>query len=205
VQGRVEAAGKAGQQVLEDLESLKDAVSELQRRSMQPGERQAMSDLMRRQGTTRQSGQQLKEELSKFAQKTPLLGQEAVEHMEGAGESMQGAETELSDRNPGAAVTDEREALYRLSQAEQKLKEGKDRIAKGMMGKGMPMPQWAGAQRGGPQEGPYGSMLKEVQLPTPGEYKAPKEFRQDILDAMRGQSPRGFEDQNKAYYRRLVE
>jgi HAMP domain-containing protein len=204
-QGRIDSSAKTGQQVLEDLESLKSAVGELQRRGMGEKESKAMGQLGQRQGMTRKSTESLKEDMEKFSQKTPLLGQEPVEHLKAAGEAMQGAEGGLSDRNPGAAVTDEREALYRLSQAQQKLQEARDRVAQGMMGKGMPMPRWAGGQQRGTEEGAYGAMLREVQLPTPEDYKVPKEFRQDILDAMRAPSPRGFEEQNKKYYRKLVE
>jgi len=200
-QGRIDLAAKTGQQVLEDLESLKSAVSELQRQGMGEKESKAMGALGQRQGTTRKSTQSLKDDMEKFSQKTPLLGHEPVEHLQAAGEAMQGA---VSDKNPGSAVTDEREALYRLSQAEQKLKEAMDRVGQGMMGKGMPMPRWMGPRRGG-EEGPFGAMLREVQLPSPEDYKVPKEFRQDILDAMHGPSPRGFEEQNKKYYRKLVE
>ncbi len=202
---RVESAAKIGREILEDLENLKSAVSDLQRRNMGGNEMNKMGELAQRQGKTRQSAQNLQQDMGEFSQKTPLLGQEPGEHLQAAGESMRGAENDLNDRNPGAAVTDEREALYRLSQALEKLREGKNRVAQGMMGKGMPMPMWMGAQRRGTSEGPMGALLKEVQLPTPEDYKAPKEFRQDILDAMRGPSPRGFEEQNKRYYRKLVE
>jgi hypothetical protein len=205
VQGRAGASAKTAQEVLNDLESLKSAISDLQRRSMEVAEGKAMGDLERRQGMTRKSTEELNQDLTKFTQKAPLIGREPAENLQAAAESMQGAEADLTDRNPGAAVSNEREALYRLSQAQQRLQEGKDRIAQGMMGKGMPMPMWIGAQRREMLEGPLGAMLKEVQLPTPADYKVPKEFRQDILDAMRAPSPRGFEELNKRYYRRLVE
>jgi hypothetical protein len=167
-----------------------------------------MASAAQRQGALRQSTERLREDVEKFTEKTPMLGGEPAAQLQAAGESMQGAQSELTDRNPGAAVTEEREALYRLSQAAQKIKEAKERISQGMMGKGMPMPMWMQMPEFSMREGRggrFGSMLKNIELPAPEDFKAPREFRQDILDAMRAPSPRGFEEQNKQYYRRLVE
>ena len=43
-----------------------------------------------------------------------------------------------------------------------------------------------------------------VSIPTPEQYEVPKEFREDILDAMRGTMPDDYQDAIKRYYETLV-
>jgi hypothetical protein len=43
-----------------------------------------------------------------------------------------------------------------------------------------------------------------VRIPGADEYHAPREFRQDLLDAMKREAPREFEGQVKRYYEELV-
>ena len=47
---------------------------------------------------------------------------------------------------------------------------------------------------------------EDVEIPDAEDYRVPKEFREEVLDAMReGAPPRGYEEQVREYYRRLVE
>jgi hypothetical protein len=50
-----------------------------------------------------------------------------------------------------------------------------------------------------------GRLDKEpVRIPGADEYRAPKEFRQDILDAMKRSAPADYKDMVKKYYEELV-
>ena len=45
---------------------------------------------------------------------------------------------------------------------------------------------------------------KKIEIPGAKAFKAPKAFRQEILDAMNEKAPKGYEQQVKRYYRDLV-
>ena len=45
-----------------------------------------------------------------------------------------------------------------------------------------------------------------MEIPDADAYRVPKEFREEILAAMReSAAPRGYEQQVREYYRRLIE
>ena len=49
-------------------------------------------------------------------------------------------------------------------------------------------------------------MQKEkVLLPSEDQYKVPSEFREEILDAMKKQTPKNYEQLVNEYYRELVQ
>ena len=55
----------------------------------------------------------------------------------------------------------------------------------------------------GPMSGREMSREK-VALPQAGQHKAPKELREDLLEAMKKKSPESYEPQNRQYYKELV-
>jgi hypothetical protein len=61
---------------------------------------------------------------------------------------------------------------------------------------GLPLPMFAGAPRNSSQE--------KVEIPDADQYRAPKEFRKDLLDAMKQGAPDRYKDQVKRYYEELV-
>ena len=49
-------------------------------------------------------------------------------------------------------------------------------------------------------------MQKEkVLLPSEDQYKVPREFREEILDAMKKETPKNYEQLVNEYYRELVQ
>ena len=78
----------------------------------------------------------------------------------------------------------------------------RERIAKGMMGEGVPMPM---PFRGRMEEGQFGASAEKVEIPSEEAYKVPKEFREDILNALKEGLPEKYKDLNKDYYQRLVD
>jgi hypothetical protein len=50
----------------------------------------------------------------------------------------------------------------------------------------------------------YQDQHEVVKIPGADEYRAPREFREDLLDAMKREAPREFKDQVKRYYEELV-
>ena len=133
------------------------------------------------------------------------MDEKASKQLDMASKSMGGANEKLGKQDVQGAIIDERESLYRLAEAKKGMEMAKERIAKGMMGEGgMPMPV-AKPFRGRMDEGQFGASTEKVEIPPEEAYKVPKEFRQDILDAMKEGLPEKYKDLNKDYYQRLVD
>jgi hypothetical protein len=96
---------------------------------------------------------------------------------------MERAEGRLHARDPRDAVGEESQALETLG----KLKEQMQRERR-------PRDESGGAR-----------VDKEpVKIPGADEYRAPKEFRQDLLEAMKRGAPPEYKEQVKRYYEELV-
>ncbi|MFN3467663.1 MAG: DUF4175 family protein, partial [Candidatus Brocadiales bacterium] len=143
--------------------------------------------------------------LEKLSQGNPAMGGESTEHLKEAEGHMGKAARRLSEKDTAQSLTEEREALHELAQAREELGKSMERLAKGMMSRGLPMPQYVMRRRDLWEDGDRGLSLEEVKIPTAEAYKVPKEFRQDILDAMKQGLPQKYQELNKDYYRKLVE
>jgi hypothetical protein len=152
---------------------------------MNPADQKKMSELSERQRAARKRAQELQRELQKpGADGKPMaMPQQLNDGLRDAGHHMERAGNELQQRDARDAAGEESQALEQL----QKLKEQ-------MQQQRRPRDQMAG-----------GRIDKEpVKIPGADEYKAPKEFRQDLLDAMKRQAPSEYRDQVKHYYEELV-
>ena len=96
---------------------------------------------------------------------------------------MERAEDDLRGQAPREAVGEEAQALDKLKQMKEQMQRER-----------RPKDQQAG-----------GRMDKEpVRIPGADEFRAPKEFRQDLLDAMKRGAPAEYKEQLKRYYEELA-
>jgi hypothetical protein len=65
---------------------------------------------------------------------------------------------------------------------------------------GLPLPMGMGGRRDGNGMDPR----EKVELPDEDAFQAPKEFRKDLLDAMKQGAPERYREQVKRYYEELV-
>ncbi len=157
---------------------------------LSPQERRQLNDLRAEQEALRRRsgevgrefgkrGQQLKEEAPAIEQ----LGQQAGELLRKAQGHMQKSEGELGRLAPRGAVAAQGQALEQLGQLQQKVQQAR-----------RPRSEGAGSR----------SEREPVKIPGAEEYRAPKEFRQDILDAAKREAPVEYRDQVKQYYEELI-
>jgi DNA repair exonuclease SbcCD ATPase subunit len=195
---------RLAEEMVKELESLASAFED-RSKSLTQEEKEAFGGLAKRQGELGDQAQSLSQSLEKLSQGNPIIGPESSEHLGKAEVQMGEAGQSLSRENAPQALTEEGEALSELAQARKELGKSMERMAKGMMSKGMPMPQYVLRYRDLWEDGDRGFSLEEVKIPTAEAYKVPKEFRQDILDAMKQGLPQKYQELNKDYYRKLVE
>lgn len=199
---KVGDAARQNQQIIKDLESMMQALEEQQLASLTQEDQDALQQYAKKQKELQKEADDLKEMAGQLSQQNPFMDENADNQLDMASKSMEGAGEKLEKRDAQGAVIDERESLYRLAEAKKGMEMAKERIAKGMMGQGMPMPR---PFRGRMDEGQFGASTEKVEIPSEEAYKVPKEFRQDILDALKEGLPEKYKDLNKDYYQRLVD
>ena len=62
-----------------------------------------------------------------------------------------------------------------------------------------------GSRRDSRRGGAVRMQKEKVLLPSEDQYKVPSEFREEILDAMKKQTPKNYEQLVNEYYRELVQ
>ncbi len=202
---KVEGATNLNQLIIKDLESMMQFLEEQQLSQLAEEDQAALQKYAEKQKEMQGEAEDLMEMADKLSQQNPFMDEKASNQLDMASKSMGSAKEKLGKQDVQGAVVDERESLYRLAEAKKGMEMTKERIAKGMMGEGgMPMPATK-PFRGRMDEGQFGASTEKVEIPPEEAYKVPKEFRQDILDALKEGLPEKYKDLNKDYYQRLVD
>ncbi|MEP9411116.1 MAG: hypothetical protein HRF42_06870 [Candidatus Brocadia sp.] len=199
---KVRDATHQNQQIIKDLESMMQTFEEQQLAGLTQEDQDALQQYAEKQKELQKEGEDLKEMAGELSQQNPFMGENADKQLDMASKSMGSAWQKLEKYDAQGAIIDERESLYRLAEAKKGMEMAKERIAKGMMGAGMPMPR---PFRGRMDEGQFGVSTERVEIPTEEAYKVPREFREDILNALKEGLPEKYKDLNKDYYQRLVD
>lgn len=199
---KVGDAAHQNQQIIKDLESLMKTLEEQQLAGLTPEDKDALQQYAEKQKELQKEADDLKEMAGEISQQNPFMDENADRQLDMASQSMEGAGQKLEKHDVQGAVIDERESLYRLAEAKKGMERAQERITKGMMGAGMPMPR---PFRGRTEEGQFGVSTERVEIPSEEAYKVPREFREDILNALKEGLPEKYKDLNKDYYQRLVD
>ncbi len=201
---KVKNASELNRQIVKDLDAMIQSFEEQRVAALTEEEMNAMNKDAEEQKEIQEDTDELAEKADALSQQNPFMDEKAEKQLDMASKSMGGAKGKLNNKDVRGAVMDERESMYRLAEAKKSMEMARERIAKGMMGSGMPMPA-PGAFRGPMDEGQSGVSTEKVEIPSEEAYKVPKEFRQDILDALKEGLPEKYKDLNKDYYQRLVD
>ncbi|MEM9491981.1 MAG: hypothetical protein AAGC55_22740, partial [Myxococcota bacterium] len=161
-------------------------VGELEQSAPSPGEimnrddRRQLDRLRRRQRGVAERSRRLAERLRRMAEELPGDAGEAMSRgVEGARKHMEQAEQRMRAGDPSGSRQETRDAAEAL---EGTLQDARNAARRRQM-----------AGRPGLRDPP-------IRIPGADEYRAPPEFREDILDAMkREQAPNGFSEQVKRY------
>lgn len=199
---RVEDAAQQNQKIVKDLESMMQTLEEQQLAGLTQEDQDTLQKYAEKQKELQEEADDLTKMADELSQQNPFMDENADNQLDLASKSMEGAGEKLEKRDVQGALSDERESLYRLAEAKKGMEMAKERIAKGMMGSGMPMPR---PFRGRMDEGQMGASTEKVEIPSEEAYKVPKEFREDILNALKEGLPEKYKDLNKDYYQRLVD
>ena len=193
-------------QLAQDADRMRDIHRKLQQLFPPPGQmmseedRQRLRQMDQQQRQLQQQAQGLREQMDEMQQMAPLFGEDSLEQMQRVGDRMRDAAQQLGQRDPGRGYGQQREALEQLKQFQQQL-EQQQQAGRGGRGR-MPFPMASIPQRQGGRDGT--NSRDKVEIPDEDQFQAPKEFRKDLLEAMKQGAPDKYKEQVKRYYEELV-
>jgi DNA repair exonuclease SbcCD ATPase subunit len=164
-------------------------------------EKDEIQNLGKKQDELADRTRKLNLQLQTLGQKSALLGPELSQNLRNAQKSMQDGENNLNQYSTGEALDNEKDALYWLNQGKEGISQAIQKLAGGEKKVSQPV---AGFIQH-PASGPLGIKIGYVKLPGAEEYKPPKEFREELLEALKEKYPKLYEELIKQYYKRLTE
>jgi hypothetical protein len=194
-------SARLAERLQRDSRNMEDVSQKLQSLFPPPGsqlgpqERQQLQQLAERQAQLEQRAQGLRQQMEEMQQMAPVFGQEAGERMDEIGQRMGEAAQRMEGRDPGRGYGQQQAAMEGLRRFQQQMRESQQG-----RGGGLPLPMGMGRRREGDGRDPR----DKVELPDEDAFQAPKEFRKDLLDAMKQGAPERYREQVKRYYEELV-
>lgn len=185
-----------------DQKSAKEVAQKLRDLFPQPG--QAMSEqdkkdlgeLAKQQRQLQQQSQDLQQRMEQLGERAPIFNEDAQAQMQQASDKMQGAAEKLQGRDANRGFGEQQGAMQALQGLQQSMQQQQGKGGKG----GLPMPSMqSGGKRGG-----RSNSNEKVEIPDEDPNAAPREFRKDVMDAMKQGSPDRYKEQTRKYYEELV-
>lgn len=212
-----------GQKTLDDLKAALGALLGEPLAALKDDEKAGLRELSHREGVLKERTEELHEKLNSLFQLFPSLDPKITKNIQEAGSSMGKAEGRLSDLDGKGAVPPERDALDRLSQAQQQMQTAMEQLAqRGQLGRMpitrlfrmgrflpsgrlVPLPGMPEFPQFDPEGGVTGLDMERFRLPGKEDYKAPRSFREEILDSLKQGVPPQFKEQIESYFKNLSE
>jgi soluble cytochrome b562 len=208
---------------LKNLKAELDALVGEPALALNDSDRKNLRDLSHRQGALHDRTRELHEKLESLFQLFPSLDPKILQGIGEAGTSMGNAKDRLGQLDSRGAVPPERDALERLSQSQQQMQSAMQQLAqRGQLGN-MPVTQLFRRGRflpsgmlvplpGTPQfpqfdvqDGFTGLDTEKFRLPGKEDYKAPRSFREEILESLKQGVPPQLKEQIERYFKNLSE
>lgn len=152
---------------------------------LSPADRQRLEELRQQQAGTARRLEEARRELEQRSrgQRAPGMMQLAEQGMKQAGQHMERAQNQLGQGEPRDALAAERQAAEQLGQLRQQVSQ---------------------SRRPREQDGRGGSQDEVVKIPGADEYRAPRDFREDLLEAMKRAAPEAYRERVKRFYEELA-
>lgn len=211
ISNKDEVAQKATNEIKQALPPMKKILDDIEKLMPKPQEmfsqqeRQQMKNMAAAQSKLQQRAEKMKQKLSELAQELPMLGEGLPKMLDQAGQAMGRSSSQLSQGDAPGSRGQQQKALDALNQfrdaLEQMAQQGQGQ------GGGMPMPfappgMGAPGGRGGRGRDPRSK--EKVAIPKPEQYRAPAEFREEILEAAKQGTVQEYKEAVRQYYEEIV-
>jgi hypothetical protein len=215
--------GQRGQASLKGLKDDLDALFRVPQTALRDEDKQNLRELSRRQENLKERTEDLSEKLDSLFQLFPALDPQITRNIREAGASMGQAQGRLGDLDARGAVPPERQALDRLSQSQQQMQNSMQQMAqRGQLGRMsvsrlfrmgrflpsgelIPLPGMPQFPQFDVEGGVTGLDTERFRLPGKEDYRAPRSFREEILESLKQGVPRQLKEQIESYFKNLTE
>jgi len=206
-----------------DIKSELQALLDEPQQALSDDDKRQLRELAQREDILKERTESLHEKLESLFQLFPQLDPKILQSIGQASQSMGAAQGRLGQLDSRGAVPPERTALERLSQSQQQMQSAMQQMAqRGQLGN-MPMTRLYRRGRfmpfgslmplpGMPQfpefdieQGFTGLDTEKFRLPGKEDYKAPRNFREEILESLKQGVPPQMKDQIERYFKNLSE
>lgn len=190
-------------EVLRDIEKLMPSPESL----LSKEEKAQLGRQQQRQAALKEQAGKLADDLEKLNNQLPVVGPGIKQTVGEASGAMGQAGDTMGQGDAPGALNHQRRAMDALSRLRQELSKLAQSGKGGGGGGSIPLPFGQSPESPG-QQGSEGSgdnfSPERVEIPKPEQYKAPAEFRQDILEAAKQGTVEGYRDAVRRYYEELV-
>ncbi len=184
--------------VLEDIEDLMPDPSKL----LSEAEQRQLDQFGKQQAGLQKQTQQLEKKLGELGQELPIVGQGMPKMLQEAQGAMQQSGQGLGQGDAPGSLGEQRRALDALNRFRDALQQ-----MGGQEGGGSGVPLPFSPSGGNPQRGGQGRdprSMDKVEIPKADQYRAPAEFREEILDAAKQGTVESYREAVRRYYEEIV-
>ena len=149
----------------------------------------------------------MRKQFEEMNQRNPMLPPTLSQNMQMAGKNLKKAESRLNQNQVQRSIESENKAMKSIQKTQKMLKDMKNSGSQ-MSRQGKPQNRLrlgTGNRRASGRGGAIRMQKEKVLLPSEDQYKVPREFREEILDAMKKETPKNYEQLVNEYYRELVQ
>jgi hypothetical protein len=193
--------GKVTEELSSASRLAKEIRSDLERFGAQKNSDSQFADMAGKQDEIQGETGDLNKELSELGSSffvSPELGEKLGQ----AEDFMGNASQDLLGSQVSKAISNQEEALKALQDAKQQAQDMLQQMKMSAKGNGSPAPMMQGQRQSGQSQ--QGADNRYVEIPQVDESQIGREFKQQILEAMKGGSPEGYIELNKKYYDRII-
>ncbi len=194
-------------EISKKLGSLKRSIEESGKSLLTEKEKTDLNKLAKREKEISQQAEAMKKLFDKMNQENPLLPPSLSQNMGNAERNLNNAESRLKAQQIQRGIDSENKALKSLQETRDQLNEIKNSGSQ-MSEQGdkeTPLRLGTGNRRDSRRGGSPRMQKEQVLLPSEDQYKVPRAFREEILDAMKKQTPKNYERLVNEYYKELVQ
>ena len=194
-------------EISKKLGSLKRSIEKSGQSLLTDKEKNKLEQLSKQEQGMSQQAKEMKDLFNKMNQENPLLPPVLSQNMGDAQRNLENAQERLNAQQVQRSMDSENRALKSLEETRKMLNEIKNSGTQ-MSEQGKqetPLRLGTGSRRDSRRGGSVRMQKEKVQLPSEDQYKVPSAFREDILDAMKKQTPKNYERMVNEYYKELVQ
>ena len=194
-------------EISKKLGSLKRSIEKNGQSLLTDKEKTKLDQLAKQEKEMSQQAEEMGDLFNKMNQENLLLPPSLSQSMGNAGRYLKNAQNRLKARQVQRGVDSENRALKSLQEARRLLNEIKNSGTQisNRGNKETPLRLGTGNRRDSRRGGAFRMQKERVLLPSEDQYKVPRAFREEILDAMKKQTPKSYKRLVNEYYKELVQ